>query len=124
MFSCASSSSSMVPLRCLQNARYAKLSGNIGKVKIVVQQAIDVTSRHLCSFARFEVIINKIVCCKKIIQKLWNTFSRVNSNTQYIGVTSTRVSCKPSFAEVWTNVGYENVVLFVSGNCSIGRNSR
>lgn len=106
------------------NARYAKLIGDIGKVKIVVQQAIDVTSWHLCTFARFEVIINKIVCSKKIIQKLWNTFSGINSNAQYIGVTSPRVSCKPRFAEIWTNVGYENVVLFVSGNSSIGRNGR
>ena len=106
------------------NARYAKLRGKVGKVKSVVQQAIDVTSRHLCPFARFEVIINKIICCKKIIQKPWNAFSGVNSNAQHISVTSPKMSCKPCFAEIWPDVGYENVPLFVGGNCSCRRNSR
>ena len=96
-------------IRFAYNARYAKLRRQIGKVKFVVEQTLNIASRHLCTFARFEIVIDKIIGCEKVIQLLRNAFLRISPYTQDIRITPSFMSCKPSLAEVWTNIRQEDV---------------
>ena len=59
------------------NARYAKLRRQVGKVEFIIQQAVDIATRHLRAFARLEIIGDEVVRCKKVIEILWKAFFRV-----------------------------------------------
>ena len=101
----------------LYNASYTKLSGTIRKMKIKVQETVNITSRHFCAFARFEVVIYKIICHEEIVQILWNAFFCICPYAQHIIVAATIMGSQPRFTKIWSNIGQEDIARLV---CSYG----
>lgn len=99
------------------NARYAKLRRQVGKVKFIVKETLNIASRHFCAFTRLEVVVDEIISCEKVIQILRKAFVWICPNAQDIGIAASTMRSQPCFAKVWTNVRQENVALLI-GNCS------
>ena len=106
------------------NGRYTKLGRVVRKIKFIIKKPLYIASRHFCTFARFEVIFDKVVSCKEIVQILWNAFFGICSYTQNISITSSTMSSKPSFTKIWANVRQENVSRLVRCNVSRRRQRR
>jgi len=103
----------------LHNARYTKLRRHVGEVEFVIQQAVDITTRHLCALARFEIIGDKVIRCKKVIQILRMAFLWVGSYTQNICIATAVMGCKPCLAKIRANVRQEDVANLIG--CDIPR---
>ena len=100
------------------NGRYTKLGWKVGKIEFIIKKPLYIASRHFCTFARFEVIFDKVIRCKEIVQILWNAFFWICSYAQNISITSSIMSSKPSFTKIWANVRQENISRLVSSNIS------
>ena len=98
------------------NARYAKLRRQVGKVKFIVEKTLHIASWHLRALARLEVVVDKIICCEKVIQILRKALVWIRPNAQNISITTSAMCSQPCFAEVWSNVRQEDITLLISGN--------
>ena len=98
------------------NARYAKLRRQVGKVEFVVQQTVDIATRHLGALARFEIIGDEVIRCKKVIQILRMAFLGVGSYAQNICIATAVIGCKPCLAKIRANVRQEDVPNLISCN--------
>lgn len=106
------------------NARYAKLRGQVGKVKFIVKETLYIATRHLRTLARLEVVVDKIISSEKVIQILRKAFVWICPNAQNISIATSTMRSQPYFAKVWTNVRQENVALLIGGCSSIWRQGR
>ena len=104
------------PYTLVHNARYAKLCRQVGKVKFIIEQSLNIASRHLRALARFEIVIDKVIGREKVIQILREALVLICPNAQNIGVATSIMCGQPCFAKVWTNVRQEDITLLKSGN--------
>ena len=111
-------------IKSRNNARYAKLRRQVGKVKLIIKKAIYIAARHFCTLARFEVVFNKIIGRKKVIEKLRRTFFLICSDTQNICIATPAMRSEPCFAKVRTNVRQKNITLLVCGDIARRRRRR
>ena len=96
-------------LSVADNARYAKLRRQVGKVKFVVKQTLNIAAWHFRPFARLEVVRNEIVRCEKIVQILRRTLFWIGPNAKDIRIATAATRCQPCLAEIGANVRHENI---------------
>ena len=106
------------------NARYTKLRGQVGEFKFVVKQTLNVTTRHLCTLARFEVVGDEIICCEKVVQILRRTLFWIGPNAKDVRIATAAMSCQPCLAEIGADVRQKNVAVLESRYGSRGRYGR
>ena len=99
------------------NARYAKLGRQVGKVKFVVKQTLNIASWHFRPFARLEVVRDEIVRCEEVVQILRETLFWIRSDAQDISIAAAAMRRQPCFAEIWTDVRQKNVAVLKSRYC-------
>ena len=92
------------------NARYAKLRRQVGKVKFVVEKALNIASRHFRPFARLEVVHDEIVRCKEVVQILWDALIRIRPDAQNISIAAAAMRRQPCLAEIRTDVRQKNII--------------
>ena len=96
------------------NARYAKLRGQVGKVKFIVKETLYIASRHLCAFTRLEVVVDEIICCEKVVQILRRTLFWIGPNAKDVRIATAAMSCQPCLAEIRSNIRQKNVAVLES----------
>lgn len=92
------------------NARYAKLRRQVGKVKFVVKQTLNIASRHFRAFARLEIVYDEIVRCKEVVQILLDALIRIRPDAQNISIATAAMRSQPCLTEIRTDVRQKNVI--------------
>ena len=106
------------------NARYAKLRRQVGKVKSVVEKALNIASRHFRPFARLEVVHNEIVCCEEVVQILRKTLFRIRPYAQNISIAAAAMRRQPCLAKVWANIRQKDITFLICRDIPRGRRRR
>ncbi len=92
------------------SAGYTKLRRHLWQRNFVVKKPVFIPSWHFCAFTGFQIVIDKIITCKLIIQIFWQAFLAISSDAKYICATSARKCGKPCFPKIRSYIRKQNII--------------